>query len=419
MPGKVRESTRLSFGDCGDRRVFEAGRRHLKDAIRCASLLVGWLLGTVQADSIQEDIAVLAGKFPAAAKRAAWQRLSNQPPHTLPSILEAFPEDDVLAANWLRTAFECIAERHRDALPLESLRRMAEDVTRPGRSRRLALLAWELGQPGTRAQFLKNRLSDPEFQWDAVEMRLRLAEEQKDPMIKLGLLRETFAAAISYEQVREIAQRLKDAGDSPDALRHLGIVRRWAVVGPFSVEPENGWASSFPPERTVDLKASYPARQGNISWKACEVTSGDGRTDLRRHGIDFKNGAVAYAVSYLETPRDCEAVMLVSAVDSVQVRINGKLVLNPSMSLVRRNFRIDAHRVKVRLSAGKTELLVKLVKARDSGERQAAAARMGEKVRPDHPADRWEFMVRLVDARGAGMDFAPAFPETWADLKKE
>lgn len=374
------------------------------------------------AETVEADIATLKGRTAPEAKRLAWDRLTDQSSLALIAILDAFPEDDVIAANWLRTAFEHIADRRHADLPCETLEKIAEDTARAGRVRRLALVALERVRPGYTTAFLQKRLSDPEFEWEAVGLRLALAESEEnrgETERAKEILRETLAEATSYDQAKALAEKLAEAGEPPDILRHLGIVSSWAVIGPFDATPAEGLSNAYPPEHQVDLNAFHASKGGHLAWKACRVVGNDGRTDLRQYGIEPEQGAVAYAVAYFRVPQETRLVLLVSAVDNVKVWLDGHPVLEPPGSLARRNFRVDAHRAEVRLRQGVSQLLVKFVKSPDTGERQAAAQRMGVQVRPSHPADRWDFMVRFVDFRRRGVSFSPAFPEPFSELFEE
>jgi hypothetical protein len=87
--------------------------------------------------------------------RAAWDRLVARGPAVLPSLLEAMDTPDTVAANWLRTAFDRIADRAASeggkSIDADALLRFARDPKRQGRARRLALDIVERLRPGTRA----------------------------------------------------------------------------------------------------------------------------------------------------------------------------------------------------------------------------------------------------------------------------
>ena len=377
-------------------------------------LLLGLPAPAAAVNSDREAIAVLADSASGAVeRREAWDRLSSRPPAAMLTILDAIPEDDVITANWLRLAFEQIASRHCKDLPLTALRAIAADPQRPGPVRRLALDAVEQAEPGFVAEFLSTQTGDAEFGAEAIALRLHSADEaaaQGETGEAIALLEEALTEARRFAQVQELTQRLADLGRDVDPLQHLGVVTSWALIGSFETDPSAGIREVYPPEEAVDLDAVYAGEETPLRWQRAEVVGRDGRIDLREHGIESERGGVAYAVSFLETQSPIRATLLASAVDNVVVWVNGERVLSSPMSLERRNFRVDAHAGEALLNAGVNEILVKLIKTPDPGERRAAAERMGIPVRANHPADRWEFMLRLIDEADRGLPLRPAFP---------
>lgn len=350
--------------------------------------LVALLLSAAPAAAgVPEDIAAL--KSP-AANRAAWDRLAAAGPAALLPILRAWPKDDPVAANWLRTAFDQIAGPHAETLPVADLLAFACDPSALGKARRAAMAAVERARPGTTAKLLPGWLSDPEFGPDAVAERVAAAEAA-DPPEAARILRATFAAATDLDQALLVARKLAAAGDRPDIIKHLGVVSRWRVVGPFPASPEDGLTRSFPPETKLDPAAEYDGKAGRLKWLPAECDPADGKIDLARHGVQPDDGAVAYAWARLAVPAASRVELRVSAVDNVKAWVNGAKVVERA-SEYRSMYRPDRYRVAVELPAGESTVLVKLTKTRP------------EEVRgkPGGPA-RWDFLVRLVDARGCGV----------------
>src|SRR5438477_6048042 len=76
-----------------------------------------------------------------AEAAAAWRELSHQGPDALPALLAALDDATPLAANWLRSAVDAVAERataaHRP-LPAAALEAFLRDTRHAGTARRLA-----------------------------------------------------------------------------------------------------------------------------------------------------------------------------------------------------------------------------------------------------------------------------------------
>src|SRR5437870_673394 len=163
----------------------------------CAVLLVP--AGPARSDEVDDLLKDLRGVKAegagAARARAAWDRLVRHGPGVLPRILSAMDTPDPVAANWLRLAFDVVAQPAMKAggkgIDVDALLVFIRDGKRQGRARRLALDLVERLRPGTRRKLLDGWLDDPEFRHDAIEQVLgKVKKDQtlaKDRVI--GLLR--------------------------------------------------------------------------------------------------------------------------------------------------------------------------------------------------------------------------------------
>ncbi|VTS05863.1 hypothetical protein [Tuwongella immobilis] len=355
---------------------------------------LGWLVlllpGIARAD-VPADVAVLRKPSENPVEnRAAWDRLVAAGPDALMPILQAWPENDPVAANWLRTAFDRIVQQNPGKLPIAALTTFVGKVDAPGKARRMVLQTLERIQPGTMAERMPGWLNDPEFGPDSVEFQLERAAKLGDAKERLALLESTFAATRELEQAWTVSKALTQAGGQPNLLRHLGIVADWQVIGPFPVTLEEGLEQSFPPEKGYDPTATFPGKAGNLQWKAAQADA-EGRMDLVKSGINPEQGAVAYARATVKVPTATQAELLVSAVDNLTVWVNGKSAIERASSY-RSMFRPDRYRATVNLPAGESVILIKLTKT-------PAEAGRG---RPGAPA-KWDFLARLVGADGRGL----------------
>lgn len=342
---------------------------------------------------VREDIAAL--KNPSAdpeANRAAWDRLVAAGPPAMLPILHTWPADDPVAANWLRTAFDQFARTHTEKLPVEELLAFATDPKAHGKARRVALSAVERTRPGTTVKLLPGWLNDPEFGPDAVAERITAAEAA-EPTEATRILRTMFAATTDIDQALVVAKRLTAAGDKPDMVKHLGMVGRWHVVGPFPVSPEDGLKQSFPPETKFDLAAEYEGKAGKLKWSAATCDPAEGRVDLAKFGVKPDDGAVAYAAATVIMPSPTKVELRLSAVDNITAWVNGKKAVERA-SEYRSMYRPDRYRAAVELPAGESALLLKLTKTRPEEVRG----------RPGATA-KWDFLVRLADDKGRGVAF--------------
>src|SRR5262245_36245658 len=105
---------------------------------------LGLSLSSAAEDTVTPSIQVIqkvgregAGNAEAAA---AWKTLVKSGPEALLPILRALKDDAPLAANWLRPAFEAVAEKALAAkkLPVAELTAFLEDTKNAGKARRIA-----------------------------------------------------------------------------------------------------------------------------------------------------------------------------------------------------------------------------------------------------------------------------------------
>jgi hypothetical protein len=357
-----------------------------------------------QADELADQLRTLRSVKPGgdtAAARAAWKEVVGRGPKALPAILEAMDTPDTVAANWLRLAYDELAESALKAggkgLDTGALLAFARDERKQGRARRLALETVERLRPGEQKRFLKGRLSDPEFGYDAIEQRL--AEVKGAPREEaLPALREAFAATRELEQSRAAAARLEKHGEPVSVAEHMGFLGDWYVIGPFDGKGGAGFKSVYPPERNIDLKEEPEGKKGEkLRWKRLTVPEAKtGRfpilVDLRPT-LGEAHDAVGYAYTELRVPAAQTVEMRGSADDNLSVWVNGKRVF--AFEEYRNGVRLDRHRFRVELKAGVNRVLVKVCQA---------------PFDPNSPEPNWEFLLRITDLNGRGLTFRSALP---------
>ena len=340
----------------------------------------------------------------APAARAAWDRLVARGPAVLPPLLEAMDTPDPVAANWLRTAFDRVADEAAGkggrGIDVDALLRFARDPKRQGRARRLALDVVEGLRPGTRAGLLRGWTDDPEFRHDAIEQALADLDRDKEAPAdkRVAALRRLFGATRDLSQARAVAAKLKGLGAPVSVADHLGFLRDWYVIGPFDARGTKGFKAAYPPEEKVDLAASYEGQGKAVGWKrhrSPEATDGThvALVNLREPLGDAAD-AVAYAYTAFEADEAREVEFRGAADDNLSVWVNGDRAFG--FEEYRNGVRLDRHRFRVRLKKGVNTVLVKVCQA------PADLA---------HPEPNWEFLLRVCDADGKGLLFKGALPE--------
>jgi hypothetical protein len=362
---------------------------------------VGAGLGQDRA-AIQKDIDLLTREGRGSdAGRTAWDWLTQAGPDALLPILGAMSEKDTVASNWLRTVFDRIVDHERQAggkrLDADMLVRFAKDAGKVGRARRLALELAEELRPGTGAALYPGWLDDPEFRYEAVTLVLQQArdlakrDEAKDKVA--AAFRQAFEAARDQQQVRDAAAGLRTVGIEVSVAEQMGFLTDWYVIGPFDGTGMKGFHREYLPERRVDLKEELQGQGRVVRWKHYKITepspTSGGRhqalVNLReKAALGDADDAVGYAYTEFEVNRPQEVEFRGAADDNLTVWVNGKKEF--AFEEWRNGVRLDRHRFKVTLAAGKNTVLVKVC--------QTPAP---------NPEPNWEFFLRLVDASGKGV----------------
>jgi outer membrane protein assembly factor BamB len=315
---------------------------------------------------------------------------------------------DPAVANWLRLAFDDIAERERSsggkAIDADALLAFVRDGKRQGRPRRLALDLVEELCPGARKKLLPGWLDDPEFRHDAIEDLLdRVRRDKALPKEKaIETLRTGFRASRDLAQARAVAARLKELGETVSVARHMGFLGDWYVIGPFDAGGGKGFRTAYPPEKKVDLAATHEGQGGKqLTWRRETVAeSATGRfpilVDLRKP-LGDADDAVAYAWTGFTVPKEQTVEFRGAADDNLTVFVNGVRAFG--YEEYQNGVRLDRHRFAVKLRAGVNTVLVKVCQA------------------PANAAPNWEFLLRITDPSGQGVSFPMALGRPGATLR--
>ncbi|MBI3839844.1 MAG: hypothetical protein HY288_18125 [Planctomycetia bacterium] len=358
------------------------------------------------ADEIDRQLAVIAQTGPqgagSAAARAACDELSSHRTDLVPRMLMAMETTNPVAANWYRTAFETIVERElakaNPQFPLEDLRAFVHDPKRAGRVRRLALALCDRVDKDYSKQFIPRMLDDPEFRSDAVEAALAAGQqalENGDSETAQTEFHQAFDHAREGTQTTRAASKLAGLGHKVDIAVHLGLVIDWWLVGPFDAPRFSGFARQFPPEQQVDLQAEYVGQEGRtIGWLRYRTADPLGELNLIQ-ALGPAKEAVAYAYTYVESPREQAAQLRCGADDNCTVWLNGQKVFGRDQWL--NGTRFDRFITPVQLRRGQNRILVKICQ--------------GPQHKDPQVSNNWSLQLRFCDENGAGLVLPSALRE--------
>jgi hypothetical protein len=325
----------------------------------------------------------------------AWQELVKLGPEVLLDIIGALDDADPIATNWLRTAVEAIADRELAAkrpLPAQKLEAFVKDTRHSGPARRLAYECLVRVDPKAPDRLLPGMMNDPgqELRRDAVAVVIKQGEallEKGDKDKAKTTFQQAFSAARDRDQVDQIAKYLKELGVEVNLAAHFGFIQRWLLIGPFDNTGGIGFKAVYPPEKGIDLGASYPGKGGMVlSWKEFTTTDTYAVVDLNK-AIAKHMGAVGYAFAAVDSPKEQPVEIRAASSNSVKLFLNGKEIF--FREEYHHGNRFDGMVGKGTLKVGRNEVLIKVC----------------QNEQKEDWAQSWAFQLRLSDAIGGAVPF--------------
>lgn len=174
--------------------------------------------------------------------------------------------------------------------------------------------------------------------------------EKKEKSLK-SIMPEDAVAHLTPDELVDLVEYLT-------TLRTSALtVGQWHIVGPFDGgEGMAGLDKVYPPEKEIDLKATYVGKHGKVSWTTVRAGT-DGYVDLKAHYGDKSPQIVSYLVCEVESPVDQSAELLLGSDDGAKVWVGGKLVHEVKLT---RAATPEQDRVKVALKKGVNRVVVKI-----------------------------------------------------------
>lgn len=331
-----------------------------------------------------------------AAAIAAVKELSQGTGETLLPILKAFDNSSPLAINWLRGAFDSIADKALAAgkLPADKLEAFVKDTTRNAEARRLAY-EWLIKVDASASdRLIPGMLRDasPEFRRDAVQRLIKAAtaaQEAKNTESAQKLFKEALAGAVDDDQVKAIVGPLKEMGQQVNLQKHFGFLTEWHLAGPFDNTEKKGFDIAYPPEKGVDLAATYAGKMGDVTWKKLATEDDYGVFNIAKQVSPYK-GAVMYAYTTFQADKPMAVEMRLGTPNAWKLWVNGELVFGRDE--YHRGTQLDQYRVKAKLKPGNNTILLKVCQNEQTEEW----------------AQDYKYQIRVCDSTGAAILSIPA-----------
>jgi hypothetical protein len=365
--------------------------RHRRAAI--ALLFVAASVGGLRpaaADEISDAVEVLLAVGPEGKghreAQAAWKTAAAAPTSRLVELLTALDKAGPLAANWLRSAVETVADRVPEAEQKPTaaeLERLVVDVKHVPIARRLAFDIAARWDKSLTDRLMPGFLNDPstELRREAIQRLIDKAAKADETEAK-SLYQEAFAASRDLDQIKDLAEKLEKLGAKPDLPSHFGFVMKWKLVGPFDNAGEKGFDVAYPPEQQVDTATKYTGKEGKeIAWIDHETKDAHGVVDLNE-ALGKAKGAAAYAYAEVTCLKPGRVDVRVGSANAVKLWVNGKIC--DARKVYHSGFEIDQYISQAELTDGVNRVLVKIC----------------ENEQTESWAQDWKFQLRICDAVG-------------------
>lgn len=332
------------------------------------------------------------GRGHKAAQQAMKFVTETASPVQLPEILAAMDGANPLAANWIRSAVEVVADKalkSNTKLPQADLEKFLAETSHDPRARRLAFEWIAKIDPTAPDRLIPGMLQDPsvELRRDAVARLMDQATkqiEQKADAEARKLYDQALAGARDEDQVEDIAKALDKLGEKVDVAQHYGFVMDWQLLGPFDNKNKLGFNVAYPPESAIDLKAKLAGREGEIGWVPHVTEDGHGIVDLSK-ALAHHKGAVTYAYTEFEAPKGGPVDIRLGTPNAWKLWVNGKFVFGRDE--YHRGMAIDQYKQRVELKPGKNQILLKICQNEQTEEW----------------AQRWQYQLRVCDSAGTAV----------------
>lgn len=330
---------------------------------------------------------------------AAWKQLVALGPGAIVPTLAAMTDRGRLANNWLRAALDAIAEQGKP-MPNKEIEAFVKDRKNSGVGRRLGFEILTRIDPETPKRLLPDMLDDPssELRRDAVAVVIKDGDDcvkEKDNEGAITAYKKAFAAARDTDQVDQLAQKLEKLSVKVDVTAHYGVVSRWNILGPFDNTAGVGFATTYPPEKGVDLTKGIKGKNGTeVKWQVRAAENPRGLIDFNKIYDGKLKETVAYAHVVIDSPREQKVQLRAGTKNAVKLFLNGKQVF------AREEYhhtvtQLDNHIAEGVLKKGRNEILVKVC----------------QNEQKESWTVQWEFLLRLCDELGGGVAFSIVTPE--------
>lgn len=340
---------------------------------------------------------VQAGGGGNEAASEAVRQLGELPATDVVEVLDAFSGANPVAKNWLMGVVGAIAQKS-GKLPEDSLRAFLADSSRDADARYWVFEYLTSSDAALREKMLSAMTNDSslDIRYLAVEQALKKLEDsakqeganQQARNAFRDSYRKLFDEVRHPEQLKTIAAKLRDLGDSVDVSRQYGFLMSWALVGPFDNRNQASFDVVYAPEKNYlaasDTKpeGSFEGKEGKAcTWVTAQSDSDEGMLDIAAL-YNKEKGAIVYGYTEFLSADDVEVDVRLGCINANKVWVNGKEVL--SNEVYHAASSIDQYVGRAALKKGRNTILVKVC----------------QNEQTEAWAQDWKFQLRICDSTG-------------------
>jgi hypothetical protein len=323
------------------------------------------------------------------AATAAWKAVSTVDAAQLPDLLKAMNGANPLAENWLRAAVSSVADKAGKNLPLEALQAVLGDSTNGTAAR---TLAFDLIRQTDAA--LAEKLTPGLIEDSSSELRrhpvAKLTDEANKALDKADretatkLFSQAFHGARDEDQIKALAKKLKDLGQTIDLPKHFGFLMNWKLIAPFNNSERKGFDTVYPPEQELNFDKSYEGKGKPAKWLDFVSEDDYGKVDFNKP-FGMEKEVVGYAATEFVSGTAQKAELRLGCKNGWKVWLNGQLIF--ARDEYHRGAKLDQYKLPVDLKAGKNQLLVKCC----------------QNEQKETWTVEWEFQLRICDSTGTAI----------------
>ena len=107
-------------------------------------------------------------------------------------------------------------------------------------------------------------------------------------------------------------------------MKLYGFITQWHVCAGFDNTGGKGFATSYPPEKKIELSAVVPGKDGkSVKWSDHVTTDKMGAVDLNKV-IGREKNVVAYGLTVIDSPDDRPVEIRAASATAVKIFLNGQ-----------------------------------------------------------------------------------------------